>query len=248
MFSVLYTLNIAVSNTSLAVVSVPLHQTIRATTPAFTVAIYAIFFQKFYSSATYISLIPVITGVVFATYDSLGLTVIGFGFTIFGAQLAAVKTIFTNHLQTSGLHLNALEILYYITPLAAIQAGIWAYMNGEVDEFIVKELYGHHLKSEGLALIILNCAMAFMLNWSSFTANKVAGALSMTIAGNVKQVATIALAMVCFHLPYGPIHLSGIVITLVGSAFYTVVELGTTGATARDSILPLATRRTRAFE
>ncbi|RCH90343.1 UAA transporter, partial [Rhizopus azygosporus] len=68
MFSVLYTINIAISNVSLNLVTVPFHQVVRAMTPVFTVMLNVLFLKKTYSAMTYTSLIPVIAGVAFATF------------------------------------------------------------------------------------------------------------------------------------------------------------------------------------
>ena len=66
-FSTLYTINIAISNVSLNLVSVPLHQVIRSLTPLFTIAISLIFFKKSFKTLTYLSLVPVILGIALAT-------------------------------------------------------------------------------------------------------------------------------------------------------------------------------------
>ena len=67
-FSSLYTINIAVSNLSLNLVTVPFHQVVRAMTPLFTIAISAAFLGKRYERKTWLALVPVIMGVGFATY------------------------------------------------------------------------------------------------------------------------------------------------------------------------------------
>lgn len=66
-FSALYTVNIAISNLSLNLVSVPLHQVVRSTTPLFTILISISLFGKSFATMTYLSLIPVIVGVALAT-------------------------------------------------------------------------------------------------------------------------------------------------------------------------------------
>ena len=92
----------------------------------------------------------------------------------------------------------------------------------------------------------MNGVMAFGLNVVSFSANKKVGALSMTVAGksftfclhflgdlnffgfviaNVKQVLTILCAVTLFDLTITPTNALGIVLTLVGGAIYTAVEL-----------------------
>lgn len=66
-FSALYTVNIAVSNVSLNLVSVPLHQVIRSLTPLFTIILSLSFLGKSFKFMTYMSLVPVIVGVALAT-------------------------------------------------------------------------------------------------------------------------------------------------------------------------------------
>jgi hypothetical protein len=56
-FSLLYTVNIAVSNISMNLVSLPLHQILRSTNPALTLFLERVFFGKRVSSATISSLI-----------------------------------------------------------------------------------------------------------------------------------------------------------------------------------------------
>jgi len=49
-------------------------------------------------------------------------------------------------------------------------------------------------------ILLLNGIIAFALNVISFTANKKTGALTMTVAANVKQILTIVLSIIFFHL------------------------------------------------
>jgi hypothetical protein len=98
------------------------------------------------------------------------------------------------------------------------------------------------LSTTQLWLLLVNGAMAFGLNVVSFTANKKVGALSMTVAGefvsrlhgrmangvfvaNVKQVLTISCAVALFNITITPTNAVGIVLTLIGGAIYTAVEL-----------------------
>ena len=67
-YSSLYTINIAVSNLSLNLVSVPTHQVVRSTTPLFTILISIVLYKKTYLREIYLSLIPVILGVCLATW------------------------------------------------------------------------------------------------------------------------------------------------------------------------------------
>ncbi|KAK9329820.1 triose-phosphate transporter family-domain-containing protein [Lipomyces starkeyi] len=223
LFSLLYTINIAISNVSLNLVTVPFHQIVRAMTPFFTVIIYVIGYRKVYSTMTYVSLIPVVAGVGFATAGDYYFTPMGFILTLLGAFLAALKTVATNRVQTGRLRLSPLELLFRMSPLAFAQCLIYAYFTGEAAS--LRDYWHSSMTSSMMIKLLLNGAIAFGLNVVSFTANKKTGALTMTVAANVKQILTIVLAIMFFHLAVTPMNAIGIILTLTGGAWYAKVEL-----------------------
>lgn len=224
--------------------TIPFHQVVRATTPVFTVMIYHVIFQASYSNATYSSLVPVIAGVALATYGDYGATVLGFVMTLFGAFLAAVKTVTTNRIQTGSLRLSAMEILHRMSPLALLQSLGFAFLFGEMAQFRTEVLDKHRLGVNMLVVLLVNGAIAFGLNVISFASNKQVGALTMTVAANVKQILTIVLSVAFFKLVVGVMHALGqqrthsrmkasfftdvrigIVLTLLGAGWYARVEM-----------------------
>ncbi|KAF8892896.1 triose-phosphate transporter family-domain-containing protein [Infundibulicybe gibba] len=223
-FSVLYTVNIVVSNSSLHLVTVPFHQVVRAATPLFTI-FFSVSILGIQSSRTIcISLIPVIAGVGLATYGDYYFTRWGFVLTLIGTALAALKTIFTNVLQSpSSTHnipkLSPLHLLYFLSPLAFIQTVALAQLSGELDR-----IRQHSPSWTQLCLLLLNGTIAFGLNVVSFNANRKVGALGMTVAANVKQVLTVLCAVLLFDLTITTVNASGILLTLLGGAVYAWVE------------------------
>lgn len=162
-------------------------------------------------------------GVGLATYGDYNATFYGFFMTLAGAILAAIKTVTTNRMQTSGLRLSALELLYRMSGPALIQSLIMAYYHGEFDPFGLQALA---LPSPMLfATLAVNGALAFTLNYTSFSANKKAGALTMTVLANVKQVLTVVLAVLLWNLEVSYLNICGILATLAGGAWYSAVEL-----------------------
>ncbi|KAJ1731041.1 hypothetical protein LPJ61_002726 [Coemansia biformis] len=252
MFSVLYTVNIAVSNVSLHYVSVPLHQIVRGTVPVSTVLITLMFRGSWrgYSRRVYLSLVPVVLGAGMATYgDHYSFTLVGFLLTLLGTVLAALKTVVTNTILVGGyrLRLSALDLLYRLCPLAFAQTLIWAVVSGEATE---AWRFVHSLRSSGGGLgaagldhgaqnaagsggrlaplvvaLVANGAIAFVLNVVSFTANKHTSALAMTVAGNLKVVLTVVLGCLLFDVSLSGLSIWGIVVTIIGSAAYSSVRL-----------------------
>ncbi|KAJ7291264.1 triose-phosphate transporter family-domain-containing protein [Mycena rebaudengoi] len=240
-FSVLYSINIVVSNVSLQLVTVPFHQIVRAATPIFTILLSALFFGAESSRAKKISLIPVVAGVGLATFGDYYFTRAGFLLTLFGTLLAALKTIFTNLLQTPSLQSlsenplssapplgrpcfsNPLDLLYFLSPLAFLQCTFLAHVTGELERvhaFSVREM-----STFTATALVVNGCIAFGLNVVSFSANRKVGALGMTVAANVKQVLTIVCAVAIFHLTITATNALGIALTLAGGAWYASIEL-----------------------
>ncbi|GAA5847328.1 hypothetical protein JCM9279_000238 [Rhodotorula babjevae] len=215
-FSALYTVNIAVSNLSLHLVSVPFHQVVRAMTPLFTIAMTVCFYRQRYSRQTYLALVPVVAGVAFATYGDYSCTPSGFLLTLVGTFLAALKGILTNRVQVGRLKLHPLDLLARMSPLAFVQCFACGWASGElarVNEWATTEM----TRQKALALV-LNGAIAFGLNVVSFTANKRAGPLTMTVL-------TIVLAVAIFNVALNPTNILGISLTLAGGAWYAKLEL-----------------------
>ncbi|KZT59994.1 TPT-domain-containing protein, partial [Calocera cornea HHB12733] len=245
-FSVLYTVNIAVSNISLQLVTVPFHQVVRAATPLFTIALAATLLpgRGPPSRAKLLSLLPVVAGVGFATYGDYYFTAWGLFLTLLGTFLAACKTIVTNLLQSPppqnltqhtmpstakrpherSWSLHPLDLLLRMSPLAFIQCVVYAYFSGELERV---RAFGATEMTRGRATALMfNGLIAFGLNVVSFTANKRTGPLTMTVAANVKQVLTIVLAVMIFDLTITPTNLVGICLTLTGGAWYGAIEFG----------------------
>lgn len=224
-FSLLFTVNIAVSNLSLAMVSVPFYQVLRTSVPVFTVLIYRVVFSRTYESVTYLTLVPIMLGAALTTIGEYTFTDLGFLLTFAGVLLAAVKTVATNRIMTGPLALPAMEVLLRMSPYAALQSVACAFVAGEFGGLSEMRAEGR-LASWTVIALLGNGLLAFALNVASFQTNKVAGALTISVAGNLKQCLTVLLGIIAFggteiHLSNG----TGMLLTMVGAAWYSKVEL-----------------------
>ena len=177
------------------------HQCVRALTPLATIVLSVMFLNKRPSRETYLSLLPVVFGVVFATFGEYNYTMRGLILTLLGMVLAAIKTIVTNRVRLSSdaavrcaaadplcaqvqvgrLKLHPLDLLIRMSPLAFMQCVLWGWYSGELDRVRV---YGATEMTQSKAIaLLMNGIIAFGLNVVSFTANKKTSALTMTVAG-----------------------------------------------------------------
>lgn len=208
-------------------VSIPFHQIMRSTCPVFAVIIYRVRYKRTYSNETYLSLIPVVMGVGLATYGDYYFTKAGFILTLLGVILAVIKTVATNRIMTGALALSPLETLLRMSPLAFGQAVFCALISGELSAFRAANPQG---PSQMMLLALAgNGLLAFLLNVSSFSTNKVAGALTMTVCGNIKQCLTVMLGIVLFGVKVGFLNGLGMAVALAGAAWYSMVELRSKG-------------------
>jgi len=132
---------------------------------------------------------------------------------------------------TGALALSPLETLLRMSPLAFMQALLCALLSGELTNFCKANPDG----PSGMLMLALagNGLLAFLLNVSSFSTNKVAGALTMTVCGNVKQCLTVLLGIVLFGVKVGFLNGMGMLVALGGAAWYSAVELRAKGQKGR---------------
>lgn len=118
-----------------------------------------------------------------------------------------------------------------MAPLAAVQSLIFAIIAGELptlSEALTERTHNWTFWSSiaTIAYLLGNGILAFVLNVSSFQANKMAGALVITVAGNLKQALTLALGIVLFHdYEINILNGLGIFTVLFGCAFFSKAEL-----------------------
>ena len=138
--------------------------------------------------------------ILHSTYGDYYATTTGFLLTLLGTILAALKTIYTNVLQSSShktprvhtrspltdllvppsLNMHPLDLLTRMSPLALVQCIVYAYFSGEF-----AQIYNSGAVWSPTYLLVLlgNGVIAFGLNVVSFTANGKVGALNMAVAG-----------------------------------------------------------------
>lgn len=217
LFSVLYAVNIAISNASLNMVTVPVHQIVRSSTPVMIALLSILFMRKHYKYETYFVLLVVSGGIGLATFGEYKYTAYGLFLTLFGAFLSAVKTLVTSSMLKTSTKLGPLDLIFYMSPLAVI------YMTAAA--IATDELAITTLEYTKLTNLALNGSIAFALNVVSFNANKSTGALAISVAANIKQVMTIVLAIVLFSLKITSLNTIGIIITLAGGIWYAWIEI-----------------------
>lgn len=126
---------------------------------------------------------------------------------------------------TGSLALPPVEFLIRMSPMAAAQALVCAFATGEVDGFRQALAASEMSTFSTFASLLGNGFLAFLLNISSFNTNKLAGALTMTVCGNLKQCLTVLLGIFIFNVDVDLLKGTGMAVTMFGAAVYSKAEL-----------------------
>ncbi|KAJ7091522.1 triose-phosphate transporter family-domain-containing protein [Mycena belliarum] len=219
---------------SLAISRIPVStvHTIKALSPLFTVAAYALLFGVSYSSKTYVSLLPLTLGVMLAcSFDLSASNVIGI-LCAFGSALVFVSSnIFFKKImpsnpsglsQTTAHKLDKLNLLLYSSGMAfLLMVPIWLYYDlptllSRTSSAVAGEAPVHSV----WYYFFMNGTVHFAQNIIAFVILASTSPVTYSIASLIKRVAVICIAIVWFTQPIHPVQGAGILLTFGGLYMY----------------------------
>ncbi|KAJ7809066.1 triose-phosphate transporter family-domain-containing protein [Mycena olivaceomarginata] len=221
---------------SLAISRIPVStvHTIKALSPLFTVAAYALLFGVSYSSKTYVSLLPLTVGVMLAcSFDMSASNFIGL-LCAFGSALVFVtsniffKKIMPSNASTTSHKLDKLNLLLYSSGMAfLLMIPIWFYydfgtlfLSGSSAAAAASAAAGEQPAHSVGYYFFMNGTVHFAQNIIAFVILASTSPVTYSIASLIKRVWVICIAIVWFSQSIHPVQGIGILMTFTGLYMY----------------------------
>ncbi|XP_061374015.1 probable sugar phosphate/phosphate translocator At3g11320 [Gastrolobium bilobum] len=216
----IFCLSVVGGNISLRYLPVSFNQAVGATTPFFTAVFAYLMTLRRESWLTYITLIPVVTGVMIASGGEPSFHLFGFLMCIGATAARALKTVLQGVLLSSeGEKLNSMNLLMYMAPVAVaflLPASI--IMEQDVVGIAIQLARDD---SSITWLLIFNSALAYFVNLTNFLVTKHTSALTLQVLGNAKGAVAVVISILIFRNPVSVTGMLGYSLTVIGVILYS---------------------------
>ncbi|OHW98700.1 triose-phosphate transporter [Colletotrichum incanum] len=213
----LYSGSLICSNIVYLYLSVPFIQMLKASAPV------AVLFTSWAwgvadpSTRMFYNILLIVAGVGLASFGEIEFSWVGFAFQMGGVIFEAIRLVMIQVLLKGddAQKMDPVVSLYYFAPICALMNFLVAWV-GEFSTFKIGDL-----QDTGLAILLLNAAVAFMLNVSSvFLIGKTSG-LVMTLTSILKNILLIIVSIILWHDSISSLQFVGYGIALLGLVIYS---------------------------
>ncbi|GMH15384.1 hypothetical protein Nepgr_017225 [Nepenthes gracilis] len=213
--SIIFCASVVSGNISLKYLPVSFTQAIGATTPFFTAIFAYLMTLKREDWLTYVTLIPVVTGVIIASGGEPSFHLFGFIMCMGATAARALKSVLQGILLSSeGEKLNSMNLLLYMAPIAVVFLLPATLIMEENVVGITIALTRDDIKI--MWYLIFNSALAFCVNLTNFLVTKHTSALTLQVLGNAKGAVAVVVSILIFRNPVSITGMLGYSLTCIG--------------------------------
>ncbi|KAH1062038.1 hypothetical protein AAZX31_02G237900 [Glycine max] len=178
--SLIFCFSVVFGNVSLRYLPVSFNQAVGATTPFFTAVFAYVMTFKREAWLTYLTLVPVVTGVVIASGGEPSFHLFGFIVCIAATAARALKSVLQGILLSSeGEKLNSMNLLLYMAPIAVVFLLPATLIMEENVVGITLALARDDVKI--IWYLLFNSALAYFVNLTNFLVTKHTSALTLQV-------------------------------------------------------------------
>ncbi|KAK1426974.1 hypothetical protein QVD17_15656 [Tagetes erecta] len=218
--SLVFCASVVSGNVSLRYLPVSFTQAVGATTPFFTAVFAYVMTMKKEAWLTYVTLVPVVTGVVIASGGEPSFHLFGFIMCLGATAARALKSVLQGILLSSeGEKLNSMNLLLYMAPVAVV---ILLPATLLMEDNVVGITVALARKDVNIIWYLLfNSALAYLVNLTNFLVTKHTSALTLQVLGNAKGAVAVVISIMIFKNPVSVTGILGYLLTVVGVILYS---------------------------
>ncbi|CAM8961763.1 unnamed protein product [Rhodiola kirilowii] len=217
--SLVFCASVVSGNISLRYLPVSFNQAIGATTPFFTAVFAYLMTMKKEAWLTYVTLIPVVVGVIIASGGEPSFHLFGFLMCVGATAARALKSVLQGILLSSeGEKLNSMNLLLYMAPIAVVLLlPATLFMEDNVVG-ITLALARDDIRI--IWLLVFNSSLAYFVNLTNFLVTKHTSALTLQVLGNAKGAVAVVVSIMIFKNPVSLTGMLGYTLTVFGVILY----------------------------
>ena len=216
--SLMFCANIVFGMYALRNTDIPMFATLRRLTVAVTVVLEFLVLAKRPQGMVVCAVAVMIVGSLIGGWGDLHYDPLGYFYVLVNNAITALYLVWMKRTcNETKLQHDQWGVMYYNSLLAIPVLVLFALFNGEA----ARVMSFPHLNSVGFQLsFAISAIMSFLMNASTFWCTKVNSALTTSVTGQVKNVATSFISIVAFGVVATPALLAGLSVGLTGSFLY----------------------------
>jgi len=214
--SLLFVTNILVGNLCLKYTSVLLVQVTRSIVPGLTLVLSVWIMNATFTKFQVLSILMIVIGLGLTSFGDVSVTAFGLGLNVLGCVFAALKGVMTSKFLKG---FEPMELLFRLSTYAVFHLVVLMAIMGETSK--VKDYFAERGTLNVCAVFLANGFIAFFVNVCNVQTTKLTSALTISIAGNVKQVLTVGLGILVFNDYLSLVNGGGVLVTFIGVFVYT---------------------------
>ncbi|KAA3464854.1 putative sugar phosphate/phosphate translocator [Gossypium australe] len=223
--SSVFCFSVVLGNVSLRYLPVSFNQAIGATTPFFTAVFAYVMMKKIESWVTYLTLLPVVAGVIIASGAEPSFHLFGFLMCVSATAARAYKSVIQAILLSSEEEkLNSMNLLMYMAPIAVvILLPVTLLMERNVMAITIALARKDTIV---VYYLLFNSSLAYFVNLTNFLVTKHTSALTLQVLGNAKGAVAVVVSIIIFRNPVSLMGMLGYSLTVVGVLLYNESKKG----------------------